>query len=78
MGRRRRRIIRVVKKTLPKIYSCPRCGVSAVRVSMKEGVARITCGSCGLSHEHTVEMRRHPIDIYNEFVDKFLSGKVGV
>lgn len=45
---------------------------------MKEGVARITCGSCGLSHEHTVEMRRHPIDIYNEFVDKFLSGKVGV
>lgn len=76
LGRRRRRVIRVVKRTLPKVYSCPRCGVVAVRVSGEEG--KVACASCGLTYTFSVTPKRDRIDIYNEFVDMFMAGKVGV
>ncbi|MCP8303979.1 MAG: hypothetical protein H3Z50_00670 [archaeon] len=77
MGRRRRRVIKIVKKALPKVYSCPQCGTIAVKVSVKkENLAKIACGSCGLSYEHQLNIKKPPIDIYNEFVDKFLSGRL--
>jgi transcription elongation factor Elf1 len=49
----------------------------AVRVSINEGNASIGCGSCGLSLEYTVGPKKEPIDIYNEFVDKFMAGRIG-
>ncbi|MCP8318173.1 MAG: hypothetical protein H3Z51_15140 [archaeon] len=77
MGRRRRRVIKVVKRTLPKVYACPQCGVVSIKVSLKEeNLAKIVCGSCGLKYEYPLEVKKHPIDIYNEFVDKFMSGRL--
>ncbi|MCP8317058.1 MAG: hypothetical protein H3Z52_10970 [archaeon] len=77
MGRRRRRVIKIVKRTLPKVYACPQCGVVSIKVSLKEeNLAKIVCGSCGLKHEYPLEVRKDPIDIYNEFVDKFMSGRL--
>jgi transcription elongation factor Elf1 len=76
LGRRRRRVLRIIRRTLPKVFSCPRCGVISVKVSMKTGsAALVACGSCGLKQEYTVTRKKEPIDIYNEFVDGFMSGR---
>ena len=68
-----------MKRTLPKVYACPRCGVIAVRVARKpDGLLSIACGSCGLSQEMPLEGKREPIDLYNEFVDRFMAGRIGM
>ncbi|MDG6998016.1 MAG: hypothetical protein JRN15_02760 [Nitrososphaerota archaeon] len=72
MGRRRRRVVHVVKKTLPKVFTCPNCGMVSVRLQPKEDTTIISCGSCGRSQEIS-NRGKEPIDIYNEFVDKFNS-----
>ena len=77
LGRRRRRVIRVVKRTLPKVFTCPRCGVISVRVSMKESSALVACGSCGLREDYMISGKKEPIDIYNDFVDRFVAGLAG-
>jgi transcription elongation factor Elf1 len=75
MGRRRRRIIRVTKKKLPRVFSCPQCGMVSVRVLINPGKdSKIMCGSCGLSWEKlNITKMTEAIDIYNEFVDNFTS-----
>ncbi|MDG6904818.1 MAG: hypothetical protein JRN20_03415 [Nitrososphaerota archaeon] len=70
MGRRRRRVVHIVKKTLPKVFTCPSCGMVSVRLQPKEDTTIISCGSCGRSQEIS-NRGKEPIDIYNEFVDKF-------
>jgi transcription elongation factor Elf1 len=42
----------------------------AVRLQPKEDTTIISCGSCGTSEE-IPSRGKEPIDIYNEFVDKF-------
>ena len=74
MGRRRRRIVRVLKKTLPKVFMCPQCGMTAVRVRVKEGgLAVVACGSCNLSFEQPITGGKEPIDVYNQFVDMYIA-----
>lgn len=71
MGRRRRRVIRVVKRRLPKVFDCPKCGENSVRVSLeKPGHAVIQCGSCGLRDEFEVPSSMEEIDVYCKFVDE--------
>ena len=76
MGRRRRRVVHVVRKTLPKVFTCPNCGMVAVRLQPKEETTIISCGSCGTSQEIS-SGGKEPIDIYNEFIDRFNSGQTG-
>lgn len=83
MGRRRRRrIVRRVKRTLPKFFKCPRCGMDSVRVVRRgEGPERyfvVACGSCGLRSEYGGSLieGREPIDLYNMFVDAFHGGEL--
>ncbi|MEM4297122.1 MAG: hypothetical protein QW815_01980 [Nitrososphaerota archaeon] len=73
MGRRRRKVIRVVKKKLPKVFACPRCGFVSIRLSTKASSVLIACGSCGLREEYSLSGKKEPIDIYNEFVDRFVA-----
>jgi transcription elongation factor Elf1 len=71
MGRRRRRVIKVFKRTLPKVYSCPQCGMISVKVSMKDkNNAIISCANCNLSNTLSIN-GRESIDLYNEFVDQY-------
>jgi transcription elongation factor Elf1 len=80
MGRRRKKVIRVNKRALPKVFSCPRCGVVAVRITSQEDemshdfVTVVACGnaSCKLRREFRFATDKPAIDVYNTFVDDFI------
>ncbi len=72
MGRRRRKVVRMPKKHLPKFFSCPRCGKETVRVKIfrDEGRAVVSCGSCDAREEFQVRLAQSEVDVYCMFTDK--------
>lgn len=77
MGRRRRRVIRIVKKKLPTVFVCPKCGEEAVRVSIAKdtGKATVLCALCGLKDEFPSHPAAQMIDVYSYFTDRFYGVK---
>jgi transcription elongation factor Elf1 len=77
MGRRRKKTLRVIRRTLPKVFACPRCGMIAIRIKSDEDetshdqVYDIACGNCKLRREIRYQTKRDDIDVYNTFVDDF-------
>lgn len=84
LGRRRRKVLRVVRRTLPKVFACPRCGMVTIRITSHEDEASqdivylVACGNsaCGLRRELRYPVKRAEVDVYNTFVDDF--AKAGV
>jgi len=76
MGRRRKKVVRIPKKHLPKLFSCPRCGKEAIRVEIirDQGRALVACGSCGLKDEFPVKPAQGEIDVYCILTDKIYGG----
>jgi transcription elongation factor Elf1 len=71
MGRRRKKVVRIPKKRLPKFFSCPRCGKETVRVEIfrEEGRAVAGCSSCGLQEEFQVKHAQGEVDVYCMLTD---------
>lgn len=75
MGRRksRRKISTRPRKTLPKVFQCPRCGTLSVNVSInkKDNKTRVVCSSCGLVEEFDYKEYYHSVDYYAKFLDSY-------
>jgi len=73
MGRRRRRVIKIVKKKLPTVFTCPVCSEDAVKVTVPRGagIAVVQCAACGAKDEFSVSRGTQMVDIYCKFTDKF-------
>lgn len=73
MGRRRRRVIRIVKKKLPTVFTCPVCSEDAVKVTVPRGagVAVVQCAGCGAKDEFNVLRGTQMVDVYCKFTDKY-------
>lgn len=73
MGRRRRKVVHIPKKRLPKLFSCPKCGKETIRVEIDRDQRRgvVACGACGVKDEFPIKPVQGEIDIYCMFTDKF-------
>ena len=72
MGRRRKKVVHIPKKKLPKFFSCPKCGKETVRVDIvrDENKAIAGCSSCGLQEEFPIKQAQGEVDVYCMFTDK--------
>lgn len=72
MGRRRKRVVRIPRKRLPKIFSCPKCGKETVRVELfrDESRALAGCSSCGFQEKFTIKTAQSEVDVYCMLTDR--------
>ena len=72
MGRRRRKVVNIPKKHLPKFFYCPRCGKETVRVEIfrDERRAVVSCGSCGAREQFEIKPAQSDVDVYCMFTDR--------
>ncbi|MGA3110820.1 MAG: hypothetical protein ABSE15_02150 [Candidatus Bathyarchaeia archaeon] len=79
MGRRRKKVVHIPKKRLPKFFSCPRCGKETVKVEISReegGHAVAQCSGCGLKEEFPIKQAQGEVDVYCMLTDKvYGSGK---
>jgi len=66
-----------VKKKLPTVFVCPRCGEEAVRVTIARdtGHATVLCALCSLKDEFPAHPAAQAIDVYSYFTDRFYGVK---
>jgi transcription elongation factor Elf1 len=66
-----------VKKKLPTVFVCPRCGEEAVRVTIAKdtGHATVLCALCNLKDDFPAHPAAQAIDIYSYFTDRFYGVK---
>jgi transcription elongation factor Elf1 len=73
MGRRRKKVVHIPKKRLPKFFSCPRCGKETVRVEIDRiegGHSIARCSSCGLQEEFQIKKAQGEVDVYCMLTDR--------
>lgn len=73
MGRRRKQVVKIVRRTLPELYLCPRCGKNTVKASINKStsMATVICSSCSLRSSFAAKTNMVSVDAYCIFVDHF-------
>jgi len=73
LGRRRKKVVHIPKKRLPKFFSCPTCGKETVKVEIFRedgGHAVAQCSGCGLKEEFPVKPAQGEVDVYCMLTDR--------
>ncbi|EWG07245.1 MAG: transcription elongation factor Elf1 [Candidatus Aramenus sulfurataquae] len=80
MGGKRKKRTKIIKPKpkLPKTFECPRCGRISISVEIKDGLAKIRCGSCNLYAEVEVPPVYDEANAYGKFLDLYLDGKLQI
>ncbi len=75
MGRRRKQVVKIVRRTLPELYLCPRCGKNTVKAGISKSTSKATviCSSCNLRSSFDATRNMVPVDAYCVFVDQHYS-----
>ena len=78
MGRRRRRVVKIVRRRLPELYLCPQCGKNTVKatVSKEREQAIVICSNCSLAATYPSDQNMMEVDAYCLFVDNFYNRSV--
>ena len=76
-GRKRKKVVKRLKKTIPKIFACPNCGEKtlSVFINRDEGKATVKCGRCNIVDEISLAGVEEAVDAYGKFVDKYYGYK---
>lgn len=58
--------------SIPRIFDCPRCEATAIRISLQSDIALVECGNCLLKQTITnIKQIEEPVDIFGNFVDEY-------
>jgi len=72
MGRRKRKKVtyRPVR-TVPKIFTCPKCGHKTMKANIKpkDTKVKVECGHCGETQEVDRNTLTEPVDAFGDFID---------
>ena len=65
--------MKIVRRTLPELYLCPRCGKNTVNAGINKATnkATVICSSCNLRSSFAAKSNMVPVDAYCAFVDLF-------
>jgi transcription elongation factor Elf1 len=71
LGRRRRRVTKIVKRRLPKVFDCPNCGETSIRVNISKDIGQVVvqCGNCNLKEKFEIPPSLEEIDAYCKLID---------
>lgn len=50
--------------------------ISVRVISNESNIVKIACGSCNLSLQYDLTVKKETVDVYNEFVDRFMRSGV--
>ena len=78
MGRRRKKAVKIVRRTLPELYLCPRCGKNTVKanINKKRYRAIVICSNCKLKSSFITTAKMGAVDAYCRFVDSFYTDEL--
>jgi transcription elongation factor Elf1 len=78
MGRRRKKVVKIVRRSLPELYLCPQCGKNTVKatVNKKREQAIVICSNCSLAATYPSDQNMMEVDAYCLFVDNFYNRSI--
>jgi len=72
--RRRKKVIKVYKPKIPKIFTCPICGSKSLNITIDRKIseAYAKCANCGLNWRTNVKSYEEKIDVYHRLFDEYI------
>lgn len=73
MGRRRKTVEKIVRRRLPELFVCPKCGKNTVKaaINKKTGIAVVICSNCSVNARFPVTPKMSAVDAYCKFTDGY-------